>query len=223
MSVAQKYFAYGTTLAGLVNMQTLTAYPPHVLPSARTPLIGGVRRRSLSGVTRADGWANSALLFDVLYQDDLDALVYALLGGYTTVSAQLYFSLIDTTGHYSPFQARISIPAFELSPGGIPRNIVFELTDCVLQTVTKSSNASVTTAEHYVIGNTASGNVTLTLPALSGVTQNVVYSFFKSSGSNNLVLDGNSSETIDSAATLTLTAINARADLVYNGTQWITI
>ncbi len=221
--MAQTYFSIGSTLAGLTNIESTYGLIANVLPDARIPLTGGIRRRSLAGVSRADGFINGVLRVDFAAQSELDSFVYAIFGGYTTVSAAKYMSLIDETGHYSSFYGYIDKPSSSVVSGGYLRNIEFQLAALTLQTVTKTSNYTVTTADHLVYANTSSGNITLTLPAVAGVAQNVVYSAVRTSGSNTLTLDGNASETIDGAATLAVTANNARVDLVYNGSQWVTI
>lgn len=223
--MSQVFFCYGTTLAGLANVQTKTVIPPHVLgESLRTPVLGGVRRRSLAGRLRADGWINSVLAFDFLAQADLDAFVYATLGGYTTPSVQMYFSLLDITGHYTPYLGYMATPSFSVSGGGYPRNVVFELTNLSVQSSTKTSNYTITTSDKLTYGNTASGSITFTLPALAGVTANVPYSFVKTSASNSLVIDGDGAELVNGAATQTLTENNARLDIVKNDSGlWVTI
>jgi hypothetical protein len=220
------YFAIGTTLAGMVNMETYTGADNEfaVRLDAPIPLTGGVRRRTLAGLGRHDGWINGELLLPVCDSDGFDAFMYGVFGGWTTPSVARYMTLIDESGHYNSFYGYIDKPTFRrVNSGEAVADVLFPLTNLVFQSVTKTGNYTVTTADHLVYANTASGNITLTLPAVAGVAQNVVYSAVKTSGSNTLTLDGNSSETIDGAATLAVTANNARVDLVYNGSQWVTI
>lgn len=219
-----RYYAIGSTLAGMVNMSTYFRYPPKSVRSAQpAPLLGGVRRRSLAGLGRADGHINSNLVLDFASQSEYETFVYAVFGSFTTLSVARYFTLFDTSGHFSPYYGYIEQPTINWETSDALTNVVFPLANLVFQSVTKTGNYTVTTADHLVYANTAGGNITLTLPAVAGVAQNVVYSAVKTSASNTLTLDGNSAETIDGAATLAVTANNARVDLVYNGSQWVTI
>ena len=228
----EHYFAVGTTLAGMVNVETLISTPPTVLPDyggAPMPLLGGAARRTVGGKLRRSGNAVGAWGFPTLDDDftDLNALLVALYGGYTTASKELYVSTVDTTGHYSPFRCYVDAPysgdTLDFGVNDHPRNARVLLTGGVLQSATKTTGYTVTTSDHLLYANTASGSITFALPALSGVNQNVVYSFIKTSASNNMVLDPNSTEQIDGASTKTVTALNARVDIVSNGTQWVSI
>jgi hypothetical protein len=69
-----------------------------------------------------------------------------------------------------------------------------------------------------VVGDTSAGNVTLTLPGSSFVSDGRVY-HFKNSGSNNLIIQAAGSDKIDGAASITLTNL-ASAELVKHGANW---
>lgn len=222
--MARSYYAIGSTLAGMVNLHTYFTYPPKsVRNNQPVPLAGGVRRRALSGKLRASGWINSVLWFDYVPQSEYEAFIYAVFGGFTTASVQRYFTLFDESGHYSSFYGYIERPSVAWETDKALTTVAFPLSKLILQSVTKTANYTVTTADHLVYADTTGGNITLTLPALAGVTQNVVYSFQKTAAANTLTLDADGSETIDGAATLALTAQHARVDLVSNGSQWLTI
>lgn len=223
MSV-QTYFAIGSTLAAMVNLESSYSIVANVLPDALIPLTGLVRRRSLSGIARHDGNANGVLRVDFLSQADKRAFMYAVFGGSTTPSVSRYMTLIDEDGYYSPFSVIIDKPAFGVISGGYLRGIEFALTDCTLQSATKTGGYTVTTSDHLLYCNTASGSITLALPALSGVTANVVFSAVKTSASNTLTLNPDGAETINSASTYAVTANNARVDFVKNDSGvWVTI
>lgn len=70
--------------------------------------------------------------------------------------------------------------------------------------------------------DTSGGSVTVTLPAASTSTGALLV-FIKTSASNNLVLDANSTENISGSATVTATANYAVRAIVCNGTEWFTI
>lgn len=217
------YYAVGSTLAGLVNVETYTEFPPRAVDGNAIPLLGGVRRRALSGRPRASGWINGVLLFEGMTRDAYRAFVYAVFGGFDVTGVQRYFTLFDESGAFSPFQGYIERATPTYGDDSTLLGVAFPLSKLVLQSVTKTANYTVGLGDHLVYGDTTSGNVTLTLPALSGVTQNVVYSFQKTAAANSLVIDGNGSETVNGNANVTLTAQHARVDLVSNGSQWLTI
>lgn len=75
-------------------------------------------------------------------------------------------------------------------------------------------------ASDYMIGvDTTAGNVTVTLPtAASAVGQ--AYVVKKVAGANNAVIDGNGAETIDGAATQTITTLWASMTVRSTGTTW---
>jgi len=223
--MAQTYFSIGSTLAGLTNIESTYGLIANVLPDARIPLTGGIRRRSLAGVSRADGFINGVLRVDFAAQSELDSFVYAIFGGYTTVSAAKYMTLIDETGHYSSFYGYIDKPSSSVVSGGYLRNIEFQLAALTLQTVTKTSNATLTASERLVYASTASGNVTLTLVAASSVQANTVVSVVKTSASNTLSIQRGGSDTLNGGTSaITRTANYARVDLVSDGVSaWVTI
>ena len=101
--------------------------------------------------------------------------------------------------------------------------VTFILSDCIRQELTKTANYTVTTSDRFIYANTASGSITFALPAVAGVTPYTVYSFVKSSASNNMVLDGNGGELVAGATTLTKTALNARVDIYTDNVAWYTV
>lgn len=218
------YYAIGAALNSLVNMSSYFKFSPKSVRNAQpAPLRGLVRRASLSGRGRADGFINSALTLDFSSQAQYEAFIWTIFGGFETENVQKYMTLFDASGHFSPFYGWIGQPTINWETSDALTNVVFPLTDLTLQTVTKTNNASVTTSERLVYVDTSGGDRTMTLPAVAGVTANTVYSYIKTASANSMILDGNSSETINGATTLTKTAQYARVDIVYDGSQWVTI
>ena len=88
---------------------------------------------------------------------------------------------------------------------------------------TYSAITSTTTAQveyHYSV-NTSGGAVTLNLPARSGITAGKEIRVKLVDATNNLTIDGNSSETIDGSATLVLSVANQSVTLVAgSATNW---
>ena len=82
--------------------------------------------------------------------------------------------------------------------------------------VTKTG-AYTATNDDYVIDCT-SGTFTVTLPASSGRTGRIL--IIKNSGAGTITVDGNSSETIDGAATYSLAVQYATVQIMSDGTNW---
>ena len=229
----EHYFAIGATLAAMVNIETLISTPPTVLleyGGAPMPLMGSTGRRALSGRLRRDGYAIGAWGFPVMDDgvDELTDLTLALTGALTTASRARYVSTMDTSGHYSPFLVTVDAPyvgeTADITLHEHVRAVRVPLVGGVLQSATKAGNYTQTTSDRLLYVDTSGGSRTITLFAVASAALNTVYSFVKTSASNSLILDGNSSETIDAATTKTVTALNARVDLITtNGTTWVSI
>lgn len=226
MAIITDYFAFGTTLANMVNLQLTASEAAVLLTQAGgkpMPLLGGVRAGSAASLKRG-GFANAVLAYPSLYRSEFNALVLALWGDFTTAKKVGYISMLDESGYYSPFSCVLERPVIEdhysVTFNLTPVDVRINVWDGVLQTVTKTSNFNHTTAERYVLVDTSGGSVTGTLAAASTYTPYTVYSFIKGAAGNNMVLDGNGSELISGASTLTLTANGARADIFTDGVAW---
>ena len=210
--------------ANLINVETWTTLPPHILPDRAIPLTGKVRRRALSGVARHDGHIDGALTFDLLARVDFNRFMRALFGGFTTPSKRVSLTLIDELGYYSPFLGYIDKPGFEIATGGMLREIVFPLAHLVLQSVTKTGASTLTAADRLVYGDTSGGSFTLTLPAASAVQPRTVISVSKVGAAGTLTVAAASGGTINGAASLALTTDGARVDLVSDGvSKWVNV
>ncbi|VAW48517.1 Phage tail fibers, partial [hydrothermal vent metagenome] len=87
-------------------------------------------------------------------------------------------------------------------------------------TVSKTADYTATDSDHVILVNSSSGNVTITLPAVSGVSGRV-YIFKKTSADgNNVIIDGNASETIDGAVTKTFSTQYEVVTIISDGTVW---
>lgn len=89
-----------------------------------------------------------------------------------------------------------------------------------LSVVSKSANYTLTSSDNVILADATSGDVTLTLPASSGNTGMLVI-VKKTNSANDVIIDGNASETIDGDTTLTITAENAYVELICTGSEWI--
>lgn len=217
------YFAIAAngTLASLVNVTTLTEFDPSIEEEKLTPLTGKVRRKTYAGVMRHDGYIDSELFFNVMRVSSYRTFMNTIFGGFNVASKAVALSLLTEDGYYTSFVGRVEKPTFAYANEAWLKNIRFPLSNLIKQTVSKSANYTVTTSDRLINVDTSGGNVTLALPALAGVAQNVPFSFVKAvSGSNNLVIDPNGSETIEGASTYTLTALYSRIDVYSDGSQW---
>jgi hypothetical protein len=166
------YFALGTTLAALANVETITEYAPHVLPTQVIPLQGPAARRVLSGAVVRAGAVTMPMQWDVMKLSALRTLL-TTYWSYTTASANLYASWLDETGNYSPFAVTVSRPYpgddYQINDQTWARQISLTAYNWTLQSVTKTSAYTVTTSDRLVYANTTSGSITLTLPAAIAV------------------------------------------------------
>ena len=81
----------------------------------------------------------------------------------------------------------------------------------------KTSNFTASTGYHYGV-NTTSGNVVVTLPAVSSNTSGVIRFKIKS-GTNSLTLNPNGSDTIDDLSSVTLTDLYQSISLISDGSS----
>lgn len=220
-----EYFAIGTTLAGLVNVETLID-APQVLDAGRIPSLPPVKTRGLDAVPKLDGWINSRWIVDATLDTQRIAFNTAAYGDQVTAGRRMFISSLDDMGFYSPYYAVIdrALEAVDymLARGGVyVRGMQVGLYDCLIQYATKTGNFTVTTSDHYLQANTAGGSITFTLPALSGVNAGVVFSFHKTSASNNMVIAKAAGDGGGTYATLTDNG--ARIDIASIDGAWRTI
>ena len=86
-----------------------------------------------------------------------------------------------------------------------------------MRTVTSSTTATVD--DDFIMCNTNGGVITITLPDISdgGVSHPLI---IKRNGSNNVVIDGDASETVDGSATYTIGSDKRFVQVVSDGTNW---
>lgn len=99
-------------------------------------------------------------------------------------------------------------------------SLIWTATNWITRAVT--TTGSVTTADRnkLLTCDATGGAVTLTLPAVSGNDGLVIAFKRTNSGANAVILDGNASETIDGATTLTLSTQYDAVILQCNGATW---
>lgn len=88
---------------------------------------------------------------------------------------------------------------------------------------TKTADYTATSSDHTILCNKSDGNITITLPAVSGCSGRI-YNIKKiDSSAYTVTIDGNSSETIDGALTQTLTTQYESITIQTDGSAWYII
>lgn len=88
---------------------------------------------------------------------------------------------------------------------------------------TKTADYTATSSDHTILCNKSDGNITITLPAVSGCSGRI-YNIKKiDSSAYTVTIDGNSSETIDGALTQTLTTQYESITIQCDGSAWYII
>lgn len=222
------YFAIGATLAALQNVESLID-APQVLDGGRIPSLPLNKTRGLDAVPKLDGWINSRWIIDVATDAARIAFNTAAFGDQITAGRRLFISSLGDDGHYNPYSVVVDRPLeavdYALAHNSVNvRGVQVGLYDCLIQSVTKTADYTQTTSDRLIYVDTSAATRTITLFAVASATLNTVYSFIKTSAANSLTLDANASELIDGATTKSVTALNARIDLITtNGTSWVSI
>ena len=226
----ENYFAIGTTLANLQNIEAVINYPPHVLPGMRIPLLGPIRQRTLDHSVQRNGSIDVPIQFDVLSGSDLNTFILEYWGDYLTASVSLFASWLDETAYrgqnnYSPFSVELERPVigehYQDTNGTWRQQIIVPGLNWTLQSNTENSTTTLTTSQRYVLGDTTAGAIDWTLPAANAVNADTVFSGIKSGGGNTLQFLRAGSDTIDGSTSL---AITGRTNIISNGVDaWSTI
>lgn len=219
------YFAIGTTLAGMVNLSTYVTIPPNILDDGEAPLLGGAATRAQDATLYRDGWIRHNWRLDLESRADYNALIYGVFGGFTTASKTVYITTISEDGYYSPFLCKVDKPYpsenYRVTLGGWVRDLTMPFVKLQLQSVTKTTTATLTASERLAYCDTSGGNFTVTLPAADAVGTNTVVSVRKTSASNTLTIAAGAGDTVSDT---TLTANNGRYDFASDGVSaWASV
>lgn len=90
----------------------------------------------------------------------------------------------------------------------------------VVPTISKTANYTATESDEVILCNATSGIITITLPAVATTRVGKRYVIIKTDAVNNVVADGNASETINGATTVTLTTQYWSLVIVNSGSAW---
>lgn len=144
--------------------------------------------------------------------------IRAVNDAYTTGSNAMVISRSGTS---------ISSTVFENGNVGIgttdPKAKLHANGSFALPITSKTANYTITANDYTITGDATSGNITFTLPTAVGIA-GVMYVVKKIDASgNSVIIDGNGAETIDGAATLSITVQYTSVVLQSNGTNWYKI
>jgi hypothetical protein len=117
----------------------------------------------------------------------------------------------------------VDATANEVGIGTNAPNSVLQVVGSVSKSISdvKTANYTATATDHTILCSAASGGITITLPAASGITGRiyVIKKTNASSGVNSVTVDGNGSETIDGSASINL-ACKSSVMLQCDGSNW---
>ena len=117
----------------------------------------------------------------------------------------------------------VDATANEVGIGTNAPNSVLQVVGSVSKSISdvKTANYTATATDHTILCSAASGGITITLPASSGIAGRiyVIKKTNASSGVNSVTVDGNGSETIDGSASINL-ACRSSVTLQCDGSNW---
>lgn len=212
------YFAIGSTLAGMANVETAySVNPPYIQTPA--PMVGGTQSALVSGATRRDGFIPFTWIFDLDSTTALARMNLQLTGGVFTTSALAYVSTIDDMGYYSTYYGYWNAPYvtdyLTVGNGYYKQGYAVAFTGMAIQYASKTTSVTLTSSERLVMVNTSGGNRTITLDAASNFQPDTVVSIMKTHASNTLTIQNSTPTTLS-----TLTGIYTRVDLMSSGSAW---
>lgn len=224
------YYAIGATLASMTNIEDTygATFIANSREQNRIPLLAPVKRRLMSDASVRNGKVNRPLAFSFLSQSNFRSFVYGVWGSWTTSSIQRYVTAIDERGYYSAFLVTLDRPYdsddYSMVNSMWNRDILIPCFNWVLQSTTLTASDTITTGDRMTYCDTSGGTISVTLPSAVSTIANTVYSFEKTSASNNMIIDADGADTIDGAATANFTAIGARLDIVSDGSgAWTSV
>lgn len=171
----------------------------YVLPAATTSALGGVK---IGTGLSVDG---TGLLTATAYS--LPAATTSTLGG-VIVSTGLS---IDGAGHLS---------ANVTSVAGKTGAVTLTVSDVSRSIVTETTNYTATTSDYTILVDATAGAVTITLPAASGLTGQVINIKKIDSSSNAVTISRAGTDTIDGGTTLSIATQYQAYTVQTNGSAW---
>jgi len=137
----------------------------------------------------------------------------------TCEEAQTLINEAASLGCRSPWEVELAKLALEnriadyLAGGGATRGAIRTIT----------ATGSIVSGDYAILANSTSGAITINLPTAAILAGRIFVFKRVNAGANNVVIDPAASETIDGAATYTLSAQWASVTIISNGTAWFII
>ncbi len=118
----------GHGVSSPTSVESIITYAPHILPDQWVPYLGNNKRRMGSGASRRDGLIEREWRWDFMSVTDLNALIMAVWGNFTTASVAATIITLDETGRYARFNVYADKPHpqedYAIVPGGVNVNDV---------------------------------------------------------------------------------------------------
>jgi hypothetical protein len=137
----------------------------------------------------------------------------------TCAEAQTLINEAASLGCRSPWEVELAKLALEnriadyLAGGGATRGAIRTIT----------ATGSIVSGDYAILADSTSGAITINLPTAAILAGRIFVFKRVNAGANNVVIDPAASETIDGAATYTLSAQWASVTIISNGTNWFII
>jgi hypothetical protein len=196
--------AFGTTHFTIASTGAAT-FSSSVTVATNLVLNGtSIEQNNASGLTLNASNASGAILFRTAGSERMSIAA----NGNLAVDSNVLF--VDATAN-------------EVGIGTNVPNSVLQVVGSVSKSISdvKTANYTATATDHTILCSAASGGITITLPASSGIAGRiyVIKKTNASSGVNSVTVDGNASETIDGSASINL-ACRSSVTLQCDGSNW---
>ncbi len=93
----------------------------------------------------------------------------------------------------------------------------------VVPFVAKTSSYTATANDEVIPCDATGGAITITLPAVASTRVGKVYTIKKLDNSNNVIIDGNSSEQVEFGDNITLTTQYESVTIINTGSAWLAV
>ena len=112
--MAEDSFAYGLgwgVAAPLINIETVVTDPPFVDPEDLVPiLLGDIRRQMADRSIQVNGITLIFWRWESMSQDDLNLLIFALFGDFSTAWADLSIDTLTEQGVFAAYDVKAERP-----------------------------------------------------------------------------------------------------------------
>jgi len=110
-----------------------------------------------------------------------------------------------------------------IASGSAPNSTLQVGGSIALGIVTKTANYTASVSDHTIICNNTSGTITISLPPAAGASGRIYVIKKISTALNDVIIDGSTTETIDGALTMTLSAQYNSIMIQTDGSNWFVL